>query len=73
MNWLSFGDPTTTADQDISYPSYADGTNLTIAAPPDPNNPAGPSSGSDPDFAGVTADTAGRAVELRLIVHGFER
>ena len=57
MNWLSFGDPSTTADQDISYPAYADGTNVEINAPADPNGP--PSAGSDPDFAGVTADTMG--------------
>ena len=57
MNWLSFGDPTTAADQDISYPAYADGTNVAINAPADPNGT--PSSGSDPDFAGVTADTLG--------------
>ena len=57
MNWLSFGDPTTAADQDISYPAYADGTNVEINAPADPNGP--PASGSDPDTAGVTAYTLG--------------
>lgn len=55
LNWFSFGDPTTAADQDISYPAYADGTNVEINAPADPNGTPGP----DPDTAGVTAYTMG--------------
>ena len=55
LNWFSFGNPATTADQDISYPAYADGTNVEINAPADPNGTPGP----DPDTAGVTAYTMG--------------
>jgi subtilase family serine protease len=57
LDWFSFGDPTTTNGQDISYPSYADGTNVEIDALPDPNGT--PASGSDSDSAVVTADTLG--------------
>lgn len=57
LNWFSFGDPSTTASQDTSYPQYADGTKVFVNAPSSPTVTAGGSPGTSLEQAPVVADT----------------
>jgi subtilase family serine protease len=59
LNWFSFGDPSEAADQDTTYPLYADGTTVYMSAPESPTVAGGGELGTATEPAPVVADTMG--------------